>query len=72
MIQRLLLLGLFATLGACSSTDEKGDGAGEASVPCTCGQPEAAFDGCAHPKCVAGERNPENPECVCGPLDYEE
>jgi hypothetical protein len=37
-------------------------------VPCTCGQPEADIEGCAHEKCVAGERNPDNPDCVCGTL----
>jgi hypothetical protein len=37
-------------------------------VPCICGQPEADFRGCAHHLCLAGQRNPDNPECVCGTL----
>jgi hypothetical protein len=36
--------------------------------PCTCGKPEADMVGCANAKCVAGERNPDNPDCVCGSL----
>jgi hypothetical protein len=38
------------------------------SVPCTCGTPEADLQGCAHHKCLAGERNPANVDCVCGTL----
>ena len=43
-------------------------GARSTGVPCTCGQPEADFRGCAHQVCLAGRRNPENPDCVCGTL----
>ncbi len=35
-------------------------------VPCTCGTPEAAMLGCAHPTCLAGKNNYANPDCVCG------
>ena len=38
------------------------------TVPCTCGQPEADVHGCAHHQCLKGERNPDNPDCVCGSL----
>ena len=37
-------------------------------VPCTCGQPAADIEGCAHEACVRGTRNPDNPDCVCGSL----
>jgi hypothetical protein len=39
-----------------------------ASVPCTCGTPQADIEGCAHSTCLAGETNPDNPDCVCGAL----
>ena len=37
-------------------------------VPCTCGEALADLEGCAHPACLKGVRNPENPDCVCGSL----
>ncbi len=41
----------------------------EAPVPpCTCGTPAADIEGCAHPSCLAGETNHDNPHCVCGTL----
>lgn len=43
-------------------------GAKHGEVPCTCGQPEADMQGCAHHACLRGERNPDNPDCVCGSL----
>ena len=43
-------------------------GAQRTEVPCTCGQPEADFRGCEHHQCLAGQRNPDNPDCVCGTL----
>ncbi len=62
----LVLLGAVAMLGACKSS---GDSAAEASAQrCICGTPEADFEGCSHPLCLKGERNPDNPNCVCGPL----
>ena len=62
-----LLLLVPLALGACKSSSPKVD---LSSVPCNCGEPEARFDGCAHPTCAAGKRNPDNPDCVCGPLDF--
>jgi hypothetical protein len=62
MLSRLFLLSLILMPLACRGTD------GAADIPCTCGQPEADLEGCAHPKCLAGERNPDNPDCVCGTL----
>jgi len=47
---------------ACHSTPARTE------VPCVCGQPAADFEGCAHHKCVKGERNADNPDCVCGTL----
>jgi hypothetical protein len=40
----------------------------EDEVPCTCGEPVADIEGCAHLSCLRGERNPDNPDCVCGSL----
>ncbi len=37
-------------------------------APCICGEPAANIEGCGHHMCVNGARNPDNPECVCGPL----
>jgi hypothetical protein len=56
----LLALGCFFPLG-CHSTPKS-------TVPCICGQPEADLEGCAHHACLAGERNPENVDCVCGAM----
>ena len=58
----LLLAAGPASLG-CRSSSAHAD-----TIPCTCGQPGTDFEGCAHPSCLAGERNPDNPDCVCGPL----
>ena len=58
----LLPLALFLLPLACRS------GGTHADVPCTCGQPEADLEGCAHAKCLAGERNPDNVDCDCGTL----
>jgi hypothetical protein len=57
-----LLVPLLALPFGCRSN------APSSEVPCTCGQPEADLVGCAHATCLAGERNPENPDCVCGTL----
>lgn len=69
-IHRPLLLGLLLLLGACKSNEDKAGtmSVDAAAVPCICGTPEAAFDGCPHPLCLSGKGNPDNPECVCGPL----
>lgn len=64
----LLAIGCSPWLGACGST-----GAGDdVGIPCTCGTDEAIFDGCASEPCRAGVRNPDNPDCLCGPLEFEE
>ena len=66
------LLGVLA-LGACKSPEEGAAGDVDlSSVTCICGQPEAAFDGCPHPLCIGGEGNPENPDCVCAPIEIGE
>lgn len=39
-----------------------------ADLPCICGTPEADMQGCPHSTCMHGERNPANPDCVCGSL----
>jgi hypothetical protein len=51
---------------ACRSTDKSHEAA--QAAPCTCGTPAADFEGCTHPACMHGERNPANPDCVCGTL----
>jgi len=70
----LLCAGLLFSLGSCTSPDKEGAAmTGDAhTIECTCGQPEAMLEGCAHPKCAAGENNPDNPDCVCGSLSFEE
>jgi len=40
-----------------------------AEIPCTCGTPMGDLEGCAHPDCLAGRNNPDNPDCVCGTLE---
>jgi len=62
MMKTLSLLTAVALLAlGCRSTSH-------ADVPCTCGQAMTDLEGCAHQKCVAGETNPDNPDCVCGGL----
>jgi hypothetical protein len=66
----ILLVASLAALAGCRSNDlEPAPGA---TPPCTCGTPMADFEGCAHPLCLSGEGNPENPECVCGRLELEQ
>jgi hypothetical protein len=64
-IAALLLLGMIASLNSCKGPSSKAEAS---AVCCTCGTPKADFEGCAHPMCLRGERNPDNPECVCGPM----
>jgi hypothetical protein len=63
-----LTAALALTLAACGSNSSKAD----SDVPCICGTDEALIDGCAHPLCLADERNPNNPDCVCGQMTFEE
>lgn len=62
-LRSLALLVLCSVPLACRSS-----GASMHEVPCICGQPAADFEGCAHEACVKGQRNPDNPDCVCGSL----
>ncbi|MCA8979067.1 MAG: hypothetical protein H6831_02380 [Planctomycetes bacterium] len=56
----------FASCGSnCCKTEES-------NVPCICGTDEALIDGCAHPLCLQDKRNPDNPDCVCGTMTFEE
>lgn len=59
----LLSVLLLAPLGACKSSSTA-----DATARCTCGSAETDFEGCTFPACMHGERNPDNPACVCGPL----
>jgi hypothetical protein len=65
----LLSISLALCLGACKSPSDKGS---FADVPCTCGTPEAAIDGCSNSRCISGEGTPDNPDCVCSPIDLED
>ena len=69
-----LLCAALLLLGSCTSPDKDSAAmTGDAhTIECTCGTPEAMLEGCAHPLCVAGENNPDNPDCVCGTLTFEE
>jgi hypothetical protein len=63
IVSSIVLLALWSFPLACRSTDSKAS-----TVPCTCGQPAADIEGCAHEACASGQRNPNNPDCVCGTL----
>jgi len=39
-----------------------------ADLPCNCGTSEADMQGCLNSTCASGERNSDNPDCVCGSL----
>ena len=69
-----LLSAALLVLGSCISPEkEVADMTFDVNtIECTCGSPEAMLEGCAHPKCAAGENNPDNPDCVCGTLTFEE
>ncbi len=54
---------LLALAAACKSSSN-----GAAEIACTCGDPATDFAGCAHPSCIAGHTNPDNPDCVCGTM----
>jgi hypothetical protein len=59
-----LALALLATLPlACRSNSSSAD------VPCRCGTELGDLEGCAHPACMAGKNNPDNPNCVCGTIE---
>jgi hypothetical protein len=64
----ILLLVVFAATTAACRTNRGEAKIEDAEIPCTCGAPEAMFDGCANPICVSGHNNPSNPNCVCGDL----
>lgn len=57
----LLATVLVALPSACKSA--------EPDAPCTCGTAMGDLEGCTHPKCSAGEPNPDNPNCVCGGIE---
>ena len=65
----LLALPLFAS---CSSSSSKTDIAElSAGVECVCGDEDGELFGCFHPLCIQEHVNPNNPDCVCGPLAFE-
>lgn len=67
---KLIPILLFVALAAFAGCRSSGSGPAPGSIPaCTCGTPMADFDGCAHPLCLSGEGNPDNPDCVCGDLE---
>ena len=63
----LVLLALLTGIGACRTNPSTAN-PGESEIPCTCGTPDALFEGCAHPLCASGHNNPKNPDCVCGSI----
>jgi hypothetical protein len=67
LIPLLPLLGSLAVATACR-TGQAEAMYEDAEIPCTCGSPDALFDGCANSLCMNGENNPSNPECTCGSL----
>jgi len=62
---------LLAALASCQNNKAE-EPASTADIPCICGTPEATFEGCPNPLCVSGEGNPDNPDCLCDTLDFEE
>ena len=68
----LLAIGLIASaaLLGCTSPGEPASAVEVSEVLCTCGTPEAALEGCAHPLCLSGQGNPASADCVCGALDF--
>ena len=62
----LLIMALALTCVACTSSNSAS--ASHATAKCICGTPEADFSGCPNEHCIKGERNPDNPDCVCGPM----
>ena len=69
-MKNLVLLAGLAGLFACSTPRE--DAVEMPAIVCTCGQPDADFEGCLDPLCVSGAGNPDNPDCVCGRLSIED
>ena len=63
----LAALAAVALIAACKSQRAAAD-VDLSMVPCICGTPDEVLDACAHSRCVVGLRNPQNPDCVCGPL----
>ena len=55
---------LLALPMACKSSSSS-----TADIPCRCGTPLGDLEGCAHPACMAGKNNPDNPDCVCGTIE---
>jgi hypothetical protein len=53
---------------ACASCTSMGSSAPHQTMKCICGTPEADFNGCPNEVCAKGQRNPDNPDCVCGPM----
>jgi hypothetical protein len=65
----ILLLALVCTTTSCKSGDASSStSSSQATAKCICGTPEADFSGCPNAHCIKGERNPDNPDCVCGPM----
>lgn len=65
----LLLLAVTLVLGACPSASSKDEAA---DIPCICGTEDGDVLGCHNPVCATGQRNPDNPDCICGPITADE
>ena len=62
-----VLLAAICPLASCKMFS----GSSEDRIECVCGTDEAALEGCASACCMAGETDPNNPDCLCGPLSFE-
>ena len=67
-LSQVLVAALLVALPmACKSSSSSS--ASSEGVPCQCGTPLGDLEGCAHPTCLAGRNNPDNPDCVCGTIE---
>lgn len=69
LLTLLFLLGSLAAAPGCRTGRDEAMYE-DAEIPCTCGSPDALFDGCANSLCMSGENNPSNAECACGSLRF--
>ena len=69
-LSQVLVAALLVALPmACKSSSSSSSSESSEGVTCQCGTPLGDLEGCAHPTCLAGRNNPDNPDCVCGTIE---